>query len=164
MAASLGIGVVQLNFGLNMGDYLAWLPRWTFETFCYSQDPATTADWMANWTLFFWAWWVAWAPFVGLLFFVTSADSGALVMATLIMGLPFMVVVYLIIVGLMRSIRMETAQVDSRAIALHSAISGRTLPSGNDLDWENRLDRTSTWPSEQTAHRYVVQSATPARS
>lgn len=84
-------------------------------------------------------------------------------MATLIMGLPFMVV-YLIIVGLMRSIRMETAQVDSRAIALHSAISGRILPSGNDLDWENRLDRTSTWPSEQTAHRYVVQSATPARS
>lgn len=48
MAASLGIGVVQLNFGLNMGDYLAWLPRWTFETFSYSQDPATTADWMAN--------------------------------------------------------------------------------------------------------------------
>lgn len=81
MAASLGIGVVQLNFGLNMGDYLAWLPRWTFETFSYSQDPATTADWMANWTLFFWAWWVAWAPFVGLLFFVTSADAGALVMA-----------------------------------------------------------------------------------
>ena len=29
VAASLGIGVVQLNFGLNMGDYLAWLPRWT---------------------------------------------------------------------------------------------------------------------------------------
>ena len=273
----------------NMGDYLAWLPRWTFETFSYSQDPATTADWMANWTLFFWAWWVAWAPFVGLflarisrgrtfrqfvigtlfvpflfvalwasilgntaldravgdgdteflqtavdspergfytlldglpgggvvvfmailvglLFFVTSADSGALVMskfssiskdpqqdgapwmrlmwsgavavltiamlqvggistlqmATLIMGLPFMVVVYLIMVGMVRSIRLETAQVNSRAVALHSAISGRTAPSGKDLDWENRLDRTSTWPSEQTAQRYVVQIAKPA--
>ena len=209
----------------NMGDYLAWLPRWTFETFSYSQDPAATADWMANWTLVFWAWWVAWAPFVGLFlarvsrgrtfrqfvigtlcvpflfvalwtsilgntaldravnnkdhdFLQTAVDSpergfytlldglpggiAMLQMATLIMGLPFMVVVYLIMVGLMRSIRMETAQVDSRAIALHSAISGRTLPSGNDLDWENRLDRTSTWPSEQTAHRYVVQIAKPA--
>ncbi|WP_298073759.1 hypothetical protein [uncultured Corynebacterium sp.] len=85
---------------------------------------------------------------------------------TLLDGLPggTIVVFIAILVGLMRSIRMETAQVDSRAIALHSAISGRTLSSGNDLDWENRLDRTATWPSEQTAHRYVVQSATPARS
>ena len=31
-------------------------------------------------------------------------------MATLIMGLPFMVVVYLIMVGMVRSIRLETAQ------------------------------------------------------
>lgn len=23
-------------------------------------------DWMNSWTLFFWAWWVAWSPFVGL--------------------------------------------------------------------------------------------------
>ncbi|MGH2236518.1 BCCT family transporter, partial [Enterococcus faecalis] len=50
----------------NMGDYLYQLPQWTFETFSYSQTPVQTQEWMANWTLFFWAWWVAWAPFVGL--------------------------------------------------------------------------------------------------
>ena len=50
----------------NMGDYLYKLPVWTFETFSYSNTPEATDAWMANWTLFFWAWWVAWAPLVGL--------------------------------------------------------------------------------------------------
>lgn len=49
-----------------------------------------------------------------------------------------------------------------RAIALHSAISGCTVPSDSDLDWEDCLNRSSTWPSEQTAQRYVVQIAKPA--
>jgi choline/glycine/proline betaine transport protein len=32
------------------------------QTFAYED----TGDWMSLWTLFFWAWWVAWASFVGL--------------------------------------------------------------------------------------------------
>jgi len=27
--------------------------------------PFTESKWVANWTLFYWAWWIAWAPFVG---------------------------------------------------------------------------------------------------
>ena len=27
--------------------------------------PFTNSKWIANWTLFYWAWWIAWAPFVG---------------------------------------------------------------------------------------------------
>ncbi|WP_028595886.1 glycine betaine uptake BCCT transporter [Paenibacillus assamensis] len=27
--------------------------------------PFTEDSWVANWTLFYWAWWIAWAPFVG---------------------------------------------------------------------------------------------------
>ncbi len=47
---------------LNVGDYVRLFPDMTLQTFAY-QD---TGDWMSFWTLFFWAWWIAWAAFVGL--------------------------------------------------------------------------------------------------
>lgn len=46
----------------NVGDYVRMFPGMTNQTFAY-QD---TGDWMSLWTLFFWAWWIAWAAFVGL--------------------------------------------------------------------------------------------------
>ncbi|HZJ07750.1 MAG TPA: choline BCCT transporter BetT [Nocardioidaceae bacterium] len=47
---------------MNIGDYAQTFPRKTMETFAF--DGAT--EWMSLWTLFFWAWWIAWASFVGL--------------------------------------------------------------------------------------------------
>ncbi|MBW1602023.1 choline BCCT transporter BetT [Streptomyces sp. JJ66] len=55
---------VRLLNGLimNIGDYVSRFPSMTLNTFAF--DPPT--DWLNAWTLFFWAWWVAWAPFVGM--------------------------------------------------------------------------------------------------
>lgn len=47
---------------LNIGDFIRLFPEMTNQTFAY-QDPGT---WMSDWTLFFWAWWIAWSSFVGL--------------------------------------------------------------------------------------------------
>jgi len=47
---------------LNVGDFVSTFSDKTLQTFAF-QD---TGDWMSFWTLFFWAWWVAWASFVGL--------------------------------------------------------------------------------------------------
>jgi choline/glycine/proline betaine transport protein len=47
---------------LNIGDFFRLFPDMTMQTFAYED----TGDWMSFWTLFFWAWWVAWASFVGL--------------------------------------------------------------------------------------------------
>jgi choline/glycine/proline betaine transport protein len=47
---------------LNVGDFVSSFPRLTMETFAFEQPTA----WMQSWTLFFWAWWIAWASFVGL--------------------------------------------------------------------------------------------------
>nr|WP_198009044.1 choline BCCT transporter BetT [Saccharomonospora saliphila] len=47
---------------LNIGDYISRFPAMTLNTFAYDQP----VGWLNDWTLFFWAWWIAWAPFVGL--------------------------------------------------------------------------------------------------
>lgn len=273
----------------NVGDYISKFASWTMDTLAYTDTPAETAEWMQSWTLFFWAWWVAWATFVGLflarisrgrtlrefifgtltfpfffilmwmsffgntaldmvrsgdtefaenainvpeqgfydmlgnfpasgviivittliglLLYITSADSGALVMsnftskitdsrqdgprwmrvvwsvvvgvltlallqidgiatvqsATVIMGLPFAFVIYLVMYSLWRSLRLEGTHKDARATALHSAISGRTaIGEASDDAWKQRLDRANTFPGKQEMADYIDSVADPA--
>lgn len=47
---------------LNVGDYVNRFMGMTLNSFAFDRP----TEWMNNWTLFFWAWWVAWSPFVGL--------------------------------------------------------------------------------------------------
>lgn len=276
-------------FVMNIGDYVSSFPGMTMETFAYSEDKDAISEWMTSWTLFFWAWWVAWAPFVGLflarisrgrtlrqfvvgvltipfffilawmsffgnsaldriinggdkafgeataaapeqgfydllssypgstfliglatlvglMLYITSADSGALVLsnftskitdsrqdggrlsrifwsalvgvltivllqidgvttvqsATVVMGLPFAVVMYGIMLGLVRSFRLENYHTEARAISFHGAISGRTGASEQAQNWRKRLSRASTWPSAAKARDYMDTVARPA--
>lgn len=53
----------------NAGDYVSTFFDRTLNTFAWDRNPETANEptgWLDRWTLFFWAWWVAWAPFVGL--------------------------------------------------------------------------------------------------
>lgn len=61
---------------LNIGDVFSHLPGMLLNTFGYtSGTPEYPADqWLQDWTVFFWAWWIAWAPFVGL--FLTRISRG----------------------------------------------------------------------------------------
>jgi glycine betaine transporter len=43
-------------------------------TMSLSTNPFRGAKWTQNWTLFYWAWWISWSPFVGL--FVASISRG----------------------------------------------------------------------------------------
>ncbi|PYI66489.1 high-affinity choline transporter BetT [Arthrobacter livingstonensis] len=47
----------------NIGRFIVTFPERTLQTFAYESGGA---EWMAGWTLFFWAFWLAWGPFVGL--------------------------------------------------------------------------------------------------
>lgn len=47
---------------LNVGDFVRLFPGMFMQTFAFED----TGSWMQDWTLFFWAWWIAWASFVGL--------------------------------------------------------------------------------------------------
>lgn len=46
----------------NIGRFIVTLPGRTLQTFAYEPGGA---GWMSGWTLFFWAFWLAWGPFVG---------------------------------------------------------------------------------------------------
>jgi choline/carnitine/betaine transport len=42
------------------GNYLAALPTMSFRTGAFGGT-----EWLSGWTLFYWAWWISWTPFVG---------------------------------------------------------------------------------------------------
>ena len=268
----------------NIGDTLARFPSMALDTFAFDRPD----DWLNGWTLFFWAWWIAWAPFVGLflarisrgrtirqfvtgvlvvpfafillwisifgnsalsivrggnaafgdvamntpeqafytlleqypgvpitaavatftglLFYVTSADSGALVMAnftshlpdpqsdgskpvrlfwsvatglltlgmllvggvptlqgaTVIMGLPFSFVLLFIMLGLFKSLRVESALASSYKHTMHKFLTSRTGSPNDRRSWKQRLARAMNYPGHRAAKRYLGDVVGPA--
>ncbi|KLT73491.1 choline transporter [Neisseria arctica] len=69
----MGPTVFLLN-GLvdNIGYYFQNIVNKTFQVYAYEGEKG--AEWKSWWTIFFWAWWVAWAPFVGL--FIARISRG----------------------------------------------------------------------------------------
>ncbi|MFJ7180664.1 choline BCCT transporter BetT [Streptomyces massasporeus] len=148
------------------------------------------------------------ATFVGLLLYVTSADSGALVMgnlssdlptpvtdaapwlrifwavatglltlamlivggvtaltdATIIMGLPFSFVMFLIMAGLYQALRTERMREEAQVTSLPGSLSGRTMPHGppGTPNWRRRLARAMTFPGRRAAGRFVDDVCRPA--
>ena len=269
---------------MNVGEYVSKFPGMTMDTYAFSG----AQEWLNSWTLFFWAWWVAWAPFIGLflarisrgrslrqfvvgtmsvpflfvllwvsffgnsaldkvihgdsdfghmavdkperafylllgqypagmvvmgaasliglLLYITSADSAALVMsnftskitdsqqdgrawsrifwaaavgvltismlfvdgipalqnATIIMGLPFAIVMYLVMYSLFKSLRLELLQSKSSARALHGAMSSRAAPAEAGMNWRKRLNRAMSFPSYTQVETYIDKVAAPA--
>ncbi|MGE4470398.1 MAG: BCCT family transporter [Desulfovibrio sp.] len=66
----VGPSTTIMNVLLNtFADYTASL-----FTMSLSTNPFRGLEWTQNWTLFYWAWWISWSPFVGL--FVASISRG----------------------------------------------------------------------------------------
>ena len=53
----------------NTGAYLSDIVTATFNLYAYEPN-----DWIGGWTLFYWGWWIAWSPFVGL--FIARISRG----------------------------------------------------------------------------------------
>jgi glycine betaine transporter len=54
-----------------MGSYLTQLPHMAFTTGVYDSKVST---WLNGWTIFYWAWWISWTPFVGM--FIARISKG----------------------------------------------------------------------------------------
>ncbi|MDF1764966.1 MAG: BCCT family transporter [Gammaproteobacteria bacterium] len=61
--------VLLSSFIQNIGMYLSGFVDMTFRLYAYEPN-----DWIGNWTLFYWAWWVSWSPFVGM--FIARISRG----------------------------------------------------------------------------------------
>lgn len=57
------------TFVQNIGSYLSDIVDTTFNLYAYQPN-----DWIGGWTLFYWGWWLAWSPFVGL--FIARISRG----------------------------------------------------------------------------------------
>ncbi len=57
------------DFVQNIGSYLDSLLLRTFNIYAYEPTP-----WIDSWTLFYWAWWISWSPFVGM--FIARISRG----------------------------------------------------------------------------------------
>ncbi|WP_291278601.1 choline BCCT transporter BetT [Galactobacter sp.] len=71
---------------MNVGDFVSRFPHTVLDTFGWEQPD----DWMAGWTLFFWAWWIAWAPFVGLFLARISRGRTLRQFITGVLVIPFL--------------------------------------------------------------------------
>ncbi len=56
-------------FVQNTGAYVSSIVDITFNLFAYEKT-----DWLGGWTIFYWGWWMSWAPFVGL--FIARVSRG----------------------------------------------------------------------------------------
>lgn len=57
------------TFTTTLGDYMQNVVQMSLR-----MTPFTHDNWVGNWTLFYWAWWIAWAPFVGM--FIARVSKG----------------------------------------------------------------------------------------
>ncbi|KQO87007.1 MAG: BCCT family transporter [Methylobacteriaceae bacterium] len=56
-------------FVQNLGAYLGAVVERTLQTYAYKPN-----EWLGSWTLFYWGWWIAWSPFVGM--FIARISRG----------------------------------------------------------------------------------------
>ncbi|MFC3196903.1 BCCT family transporter [Parapedobacter deserti] len=59
------------SFSEGIGYYINQFFNLTFNTYAYEPE---TQPWFFNWTILYWAWWISWAPYVGL--FIARISRG----------------------------------------------------------------------------------------
>ncbi|WP_106477629.1 choline BCCT transporter BetT [Phytohalomonas tamaricis] len=269
---------------MNVGDYFSSFIDLSMNTYAFDQP----TDWLNGWTLFFWAWWIAWGPFVGLflarisrgrtirefvagtlflplvfmmawmsimgnsaidlvmhgaaefgqsamntpasaiylflenfpwpyvttivvsilaiVFFVTSGDSGALVLSNftsilsdvnhdapiwmrilwsavigvltlalllagglsvlqsvmIITALPFSIVLFFMMIGLYKALRVEGFKEDSHRASMAGRLSSRTGGERGQRSWHQRLSRAMSFPGQKQTQRFLEQVGKPA--
>ncbi|MHC2146122.1 BCCT family transporter [Pseudomonas alkylphenolica] len=62
------------GFVQNIGDYLNGIVLKTFDLYVYESEAGKSERWLGLWTVFYWAWWISWGPFVGM--FIARISKG----------------------------------------------------------------------------------------
>ena len=74
-------GSLLVGFFGDVGTYLAGLPTMA----SFTGDYADRESWFTGWSMFYWAWWISWSPFVGT--FIARISKGRTIREIAIFGL-----------------------------------------------------------------------------
>jgi choline/glycine/proline betaine transport protein len=85
----------------------------------------------------------------------------ALQSAVVIMGLPFAVVLFLMMFGLFKGLTLEGLRLDSHQRSLSGHLSGRTGRVSQD-GWKKRLARSMHFPNLDEVQHFLADTARPA--
>jgi glycine betaine transporter len=118
-------------FTLTIGGYLQNVIQMSFRL-----TPFTQATWISQWTLFYWAWWISWSPFVGM--FIARVSKGRtikeFVLGVLLIPSGFSFIWFSVFGGtalnlqIIRGIDVATAVQSDVSTALFATL--RHLPAG----------------------------------
>ncbi len=108
---------------------------------------------------------ILWSMVIGVLTLslLLAGGLGALQSAVVITGLPFSIVLFFMIAGLHKALKMEAIKEDSRLLSLSGHLSGRTGGERGKRDnWQHRLRRAMSFPNEKQAKRFMNETCLPA--
>lgn len=58
-------------FTTTIGNFIQYFPEMSFRMAPFNEE---NSSWIQNWTIFYWAWWISWSPFVGT--FIARVSKG----------------------------------------------------------------------------------------
>jgi choline/carnitine/betaine transport len=116
-----------------IGDYFGKLAEMAARTAATGGD--ATAQWLAGWTVFYWAWWISWTPFVGM--FIARISRGRTIkqFVTGVILIPSAVsLIWFAIFG-GAAINLQRSGVDLASQPVEGQLFGllHTLPAGGVL-------------------------------
>jgi choline/carnitine/betaine transport len=116
-----------------IGDYFGNLAQLAARTAASGGD--ATAEWLAGWTVFYWAWWISWTPFVGMFIARISRGRSIKQFVVGVMLIPsFVSLLWFAIFG-GAAINLQRSGTDLAAADTEGQLFGllRTMPAGAAL-------------------------------
>lgn len=162
------IGGGMLNFlGAsieNLGAYLQVLPFNSFRTGAFNSE---SRAWVTDWTVFYWAWWISWSPFVGM--FIARVSRGRTIQefVTGVVLVPTLVAIVWLTAFGTATLREHTSHEEQLAAATESPtlVVAKALPThwvGTlDSDGELVQQADGTYERQQVALSAVDYLAAP---
>ncbi len=122
------------GFSQNIGGYLSHIVEmsmWT-ETF-------RDTNWQGGWTIFYWAWWISWSPFVGM--FIARISKGRSVREFIlgVMLIPSLLSFFWMSVFGGTAINLQMNGVGDIASAVSENVAIALFAMVNNLPWSNLL-------------------------
>ncbi len=112
--------------------------------FSYWSEQVAAPDWQASWTIFYWGWWIAWAPFVGM--FIARISKGRTIREFILGGLFAPVLATFIWLSVFggTALYLETVQGAPISAAVSANVSTALFKTLAYLPWDQITAALST--------------------